>query len=174
MRDTALAFAATLTLAAAIFLREASTRAAWAAILEFRAITLATALDTALGAADFLAAAFLAGAFLAATFFAGALLAGAFLAATFFAGALLAGAFLAATFLAGAFLAGAFFAGAFLASAFLGPAFFTVAATVGALAETVAGAVFSVLLVAGLFTGALRDLDNGESEVDMALLCVVI
>ncbi|MGB1244913.1 MAG: hypothetical protein ACPG88_05730, partial [Porticoccaceae bacterium] len=76
LRDTALAFAATLTLAAAIFLREASTRAAWAAILEFRAITLATALDTALGAADFLAAAFLAGAFLAATFFAGALLAG--------------------------------------------------------------------------------------------------
>ena len=111
----------------------------------------------------------MAGAFLAATFLAGAFLAGAFLAATF-----LAGAFLAATFLAGAFLAGAFFAGAFLASAFLGPAFFTVAATVGALAETVAGAVFSVLLVAGLFTGALRDLDNGESEVDMALLCVVI
>jgi hypothetical protein len=71
-------------------------------------------------------------------------------------------------------LASAFLASAFLGSAFLGSAFFTVAATVGALAETVVGAVFSVLLVAGLFTGALRDLDNRESKIDMALLCVII
>jgi hypothetical protein len=105
---------------------------------------------------------------LAATF-----LAGAFLVTAFLAGAFLATAFLAGAFLAGAFLATAFLASTFLGSACLGAAFVTVDVTVGALAETV-DEVFSVLFVAGLFTGALRDLDNRESKIDMALLCVII
>jgi hypothetical protein len=85
----------------------------------------------------------------------------------------LAGAFLATAFLAGAFLVAVLLASAFLGSACLGAAFVAVDVTVGALDETVDD-VFSVLFVAGLFTGALRDLDNRESKIDMALLCVII
>ncbi|MDA7816360.1 hypothetical protein N9J15_02960 [Porticoccaceae bacterium] len=83
--------------------------------------------------------------------------------------------FLATAFLAGAFLAGAFLAAAFFAAAFFTGAFFTAALAVGALAATLelVGSVFSMLLVAGLFTGALRDLDNRESRIDIALLCVI-
>ena len=67
-----------------------------------------------LGAAFFLAGAFLAAAFLGAAFF----LAGAFLAAAFLGAAFLAGAFLAAAFFGAAFLAEVFLAAAFLGAAF--------------------------------------------------------